>query len=124
MNLGLIKTLTAGAAIGPRRIVKFAAAAGQVVQAADAAETLLGVTGPRGAKAAGDRIDVYFDEIREIGYGGKIIQGDPLTSDADGKAVKAAPSEGANANIIGVAMISGVDGDIGSVHVSRGRIQG
>lgn len=123
MDLGLIKNLTAAAAIAAYRIVEFAAAAGEVQTATASTDMLLGVTGPKGADA-GDRIDVCLDGIRDIEFGGTVTQGAFVTADANGKAVAAAPGAGVNAYIIGQAMVSGVDGDIGSIKLAPGRIQG
>jgi hypothetical protein len=47
-----------------------------------------------------------------------------LTTDSSGRAVTAAPAAGVNNGVIGVAFVSGVLGDIGSVILSQGRIQG
>ncbi len=124
MNLGTIKSMTAAAALAPRRIVKFAAGAGQVQQGAASTDLLLGVSGPRGADAAGNPIDVCLDEIRDVEFGGTVTQGAFVTSDANGKAVAAAPGADDNASTIGIAMVSAVAGDTGSIHVLPGRIQG
>lgn len=124
MDLGLIKNQTAAAAIAAYRIVEFAAAAGVVQTATASTDMLLGVTGPKGADAAGDRIDVCLDGIRDVEFGGVVTQGAFVTADANGKAVAAAPSAGVNAYVIGQAMVSGVDGDIGSIKLAPGRIQG
>lgn len=122
-NEGLIKTLIAGAAILAHRILKFDAAADTVVQAAASTDLLVGVS-DLGADAADDRVDVILDGIALVEYGGTIAAGARLTTDADGKAVAAAPAAGANAQIIGVAMVAGVAGDIGSVRIAPSVMQG
>jgi len=123
-EFGLIKNMTASAAILPRRIVKFTATEGEVAEAAANTDLLLGVTGPRGAAAIGDRVDVYLDGIRDVEFGGVVTQGDFVTSDASGKAIAAAPAAGVNEVVIGRAMVSAVAGDIGSILIQPGRIQG
>lgn len=124
MDLGTIKNCTAAAVVEPRRIVKFGATEGEVLKAAASTDLLLGVTGPRGADAVGDRLDVCLGGIHDVDFGGTIAQGAFVTSDANGKAVAAAPGAGVNAVIIGQAMVPGVDGDIGSIKIVPGRIQG
>lgn len=123
-NDGLDKNYTADAAIGKYRIVKFGSADGSVAQAAAPTDLLVGVTGRVTATAAGERVDVSRSGIREVEYGGNVARGDKLTSDANGKAVTAAPAAGANASIIGVAEVSGVSGDIGSLLIAPGVMQG
>ncbi|TCS62579.1 DUF2190 domain-containing protein [Varunaivibrio sulfuroxidans] len=137
MDLGLIKNYTAAAAILPRRIVKFAAAAGAVEQAAAATDTLIGVTGARGAALPGDRIDVIFSGVVDVDFGGAIAQGDLVTTDATGAAVAAArhthtentaaaytqnatTSAATGERIIGIAMVGGVAGDIGGILIAPG----
>jgi hypothetical protein len=85
---------------------------------------LMGVTDRLGAAVAGDRIDVVRSGIAEVEFGGTVARGDPLTADASGRAVAAAPAAGANAYVIGFAEVSGVLGDIGSASILPGRIQG
>lgn len=123
-NDGLDKCYTADAAIAPYRIAKFGAADGNVAQGAAATDLLIGVVGRVAVAAAGDRVDVSRSGIREVEYGGAVARGDQLTSDANGKAITAAPTAGANVRTIGTAEVSGVLGDIGSLLIVPGVMQG
>lgn len=120
-NEGLQKTLIAGAAVAKNRIVKFGSADTAAVQAAAAADFLIGVSDNLGA-ASGEPFDVIMDGIALVEYGGNVTRGALLTADADGKAVTAAPAATATARVIGVAMVSGVSGDIGSVRIAPGAV--
>lgn len=122
-NPGLIRNFKAEAAIGKYLIVKPGAADGQVLQAAAAADKLIGVTTDIDA-AINERCDVIMDGIADVIYGGAVTRGDLLTSDANGKAVAAAPAAGANNRSIGVALVSGVAGDVGQVNVAPSMMQG
>ena len=118
------KTLTAGGAISAFRIVKPDAVAGQVLQAAAATDKLFGVcVNPSGA-ASGARIDVDVEGIAMVEFGGTVAAGDPITADANGKAVLAAPAAGVNNRIIGFAFEAAVSGDISRVVLGLGQIQG
>lgn len=117
------KNYTAGAAITKYRLVKFGAADGAVLQGAAAANLVIGVAESLDV-ASGDRIDVIRAGIAEVEYGGAVTRGDKLVSDASGKAVAAAPAGGSNVHVIGVAEVSGADGDIGSVFISPSVMQG
>lgn len=121
MNPGLIKAFQAAGAIGARRIVKFAAG-GAVAQAAAATDALLGIS-DLGADA-GRTVDVILSDTASVEYGGPVAYGDMLTADAEGRAVVAAPAAGANVSIIGQAMLDGVLGDIGVVHIAKSKMQG
>lgn len=121
-NEGFSKTLIAGAAVGKNRIVKFDSTDTTAIQAAAAADKSIGVS-DLGADA-GDAFDVIMDGIALVEYGGNVTRGDLLTADASGRAITAAPAAGTNARIVGVAMLSGVLGDIGSVHIEIGSVQG
>lgn len=123
-NSSIITPHTADAAINPYRIVKAGAADLSVAQAAAATDYLMGVTGRVSADAAGEQVDVYRDGVQPVDFGGTITRGQPLTSDANGKAVVAAPSAGTNNRIIGFAEISGVSGDRGLVFINPGLMQG
>lgn len=120
----LNKNYSATAAIAAYRIVKFGASDGDVTQAAASTDLSVGVNGRLAAAAAGDRIDIVRSGIAEVEYGGNVTRGAKLTSDADGKAIAAAPAAGVNAQIIGIAEVSGVAGDIGSVFISPSVMQG
>ena len=120
----LIKSYTADGAIGKYCIVKAGSADGYVAQAAAATDLLFGVTSRVTADNAGDRVDVIRAGIAEVKYGGNVTRGQKLTADANGNAVAAAPAAGSNAQIIGVAEVSGVSGDIGSVFIAHSVMQG
>lgn len=93
MNPLLTKTRNAEAAIEPHRFVKHGAADGGVLQAAASGDAICGASGNLGADAASDRIDIHTVGPVEIEFGATIVRGQPLTSDADGKAIPAvAPS--------------------------------
>jgi hypothetical protein len=122
-NNDFIKGFKAGAVILPRRIVKFGANDVTAIQAAAAADASIGVS-DLGAAAIGDHVSVVMGQVAIVEYGGNVTRGAQLTSDADGKAVTAAPSAGANVRIIGTAMVSGVSGDLGSVFIAPSMLQG
>lgn len=122
-NQVLARNYTAGAAISPFRIVKMGSNDGEVVQAAAATDLLMGVTGELGP-ASGERIDIQKIGIARIEFGGTVTRGNAVTSDANGKAVAAAPAAGANARIIGFAEVSAVSGDIADVFIAPGVMQG
>lgn len=101
----------AGAAIEPFRIVKFSNADGKYVQSSAATDLHVGVSESIAA-ADGERIDVCRIGIAAVQYGGTVVRGQKLTSDAEGKAV-AVTKDGDQ--VIGIAEMSGVAGDIGAV---------
>jgi hypothetical protein len=120
-NEGLQKTLIAGGTVAANRIVKFGSSDTAVVQAAAATDLLIGVSDNLGA-ASGEPLDIIMDGIAFVVYGGNVTRGQLLTADSDGKAVAAAPAAEGSNRIIGVAMLSGVSGDIGSVLISQGSV--
>ncbi|HET7300106.1 MAG TPA: hypothetical protein VFJ01_05580 [Oleiagrimonas sp.] len=119
----LIRNYTTGAATAAYRIAKFGSADGAVVQAAAATDAAIGVFDEL-AHDSGERADVIRDGYALVEYGGTVTRGDWLTADADGKAVKASPAAGDNASAIGRAEVSGVAGDIVSIVLAIGQIQG
>src|SRR5687767_178384 len=110
-NNGLTKSYTAEAAISANRIVKVGAADYGVLQAAGVGDKSIGDTTEIDA-AINERVDVIHNGIADLKIGGAVARGDLLTSDANGQGVAAAPAAGTNNRIIGVALISGVNGDI------------
>ena len=123
-NAILRKNYVAAAAIGAYLITKFTANDGEVALATASTDKLTGVNGRLAAAVAGDRVDIGRAGIEEVMYGGAVAAGDLLTADGSGRAVAAAPGAGVNAYVIGVAEVAGVLGDIGSVLIAPGRIQG
>lgn len=109
-----LKACYAGGPVLPNRIVKHGAADGYAVQAAAAADASFGVADNLGALAAGDPFDVIRGGIAEVVYGGVVTRGDALTSDSQGRAVKAASGN----RVIGIAEVSGVLNDLGSVFIA------
>lgn len=119
----LNRNYTAGAAIAAFRIVKPGAADGEVVQAAAATDALMGVCESVGP-ASGERCDIVKVGIADVEFGGTVARGAPVTADANGKAVAAAPAAGSNVRIIGFAEVSAVAGDIAPVLIAPGVMQG
>ena len=123
MNPLLTKNYIASGAVTKRRIVMHGAADGEAALANGSTAKLLGVsTDVDSADTA--RVDVQLSGQVEVEFGGVVTRGDWLTSDGVGKAVVAAPAVGVNAEVIGKADVSGVDGDIASVNLAFGLIQG
>ncbi|MBF0139801.1 MAG: DUF2190 family protein [Magnetococcales bacterium] len=123
MNPILTKAFTAGAAINPYRIVQFGSADTTVIQATSSTDAALGIANSLGAQS-GDRVDVCLVGIADCELGGAVTRGALVTADANGKAVAAAPGASVNARIVGVAMVSGVSGDIGTILINPTQIQG
>ncbi|CAJ0862147.1 hypothetical protein R77567_01621 [Ralstonia sp. LMG 32965] len=122
-NPGFIKTYDAGAAITPYTIVKFTGTDFQVIPAAAVGDSLAGVT-TEIASNSGERVDVVHSGCAYVQAGGTIAAGDPITTNASGQAVKAAPASGANNNCIGRARQSAVSGDVFEVLLDFFTLQG
>lgn len=114
----LTNPFTATTAVAGRRFVKHGAADGAVVQATAATDAFAGVSDPMGAEAGGV-CDVHQVGTADIEYGGNVTRGDRLTSDAQGRAITAAPAAGATVEIGGRAQVSGVLGDHGRILLGR-----
>lgn len=109
--------------VGAYRIVKHGSANQTCVVAAAATDKLVG-TSDALAHVAGDLVDVDLRAVCEVVLGGTVARGDPLTSDASGAAVAAAPAAGSNVRIIGFADMSGVAGDVITYLRAPGVLQG
>ena len=110
--------MRAQAAIAAYRLVETINADGDARQGAAAAAKLIGVSGSRPV-AANETVEVAITGIAKVEYGGNVTRGDLLTAKADGTAI--ATSTAGN-RVVGVAMQSGVDGDIGEVLLSPGSV--
>jgi len=110
MNPLLTKSYEAAEDIVGYRIIAFADPdAGTTVGLAGAAtDPLVGTSGKYGAEA-GEMVDVDKVGLGAVQLGGAVDAGDPLTSDASGKAIAATE---AGQRIIGFAEAPGVANDI------------
>ncbi len=121
-NEGLTKPYVAGAAIAARRLLKFGADDDTVIQGAAAGDSIFGVSDL--AAASGERVDVILTDIPTVEYGGNITRGQLVISDSVGRAIAATAAAGTNVRTAGIAMVSGVSGDLGAVLLSPGSFQG
>lgn len=120
---GLIKNFRASGAIAPWLIVKPGASDTQVAVAAASGDALIGVSSEIAAED-GQRCDVMMSDIADVRYGANVTRGDLLTSDANGRAITAAPAAGVKMRTIGFALISAVAGDVGPARIVPGQITG
>lgn len=113
----------AGGAIKGARFVT-RSAAGTVVTATDPTKSIAGVSVFDVDPASGQRLDVVKMGAVPVTYGGPVAEGDPLTTDGEGRAIKAAPGSGVVHFIGGFAAEDGVLGDLGSIVLSPATIRG
>jgi hypothetical protein len=114
----LIKNLIASAIIAAFRIVRGVTDEQHVTTAIDSQAPMLGVSNALGVEAIGDRVDVITHGFADVEYGGAVSIGDPLTADAQGRAVKATFVGEQVVYIVGYAATDGVLGDIGSMRIA------
>jgi hypothetical protein len=100
----------ATAAIAAFRFVKGTATDGQVTQASSPTDRIVGAAGIAFASGANDKLDINHAGVVSIEFGGNIVFGDALTSDALGRAVPAKPGD----RVCGIAMENGDLGTIGT----------
>lgn len=124
MNQVIVKTFTAGAAIAHGRLVKVGAADGVVVQCSAAGDGIFGVSDCPGGVTQGSRVDVVLLGVTELEFGGTVNRGALVTSDADGKAVAAAPAAGVNNGTGGRNAVTAAAGDRLPHFFIPGQIQG
>lgn len=122
-NPTLTRNFTTGGAIAARRFVMFGSADHTIVQADGATALIVGASTELAA-ASGARCDAHLAGIVEVEAGGSITRGVKVTSDANGKAVAAAPAAGVNNQIGGIAMVSASSGDVMTVLLSPHTMQG
>ena len=115
---GIYKNFEAEGEIGPYVIVTHGTADYAVKAATGATVALVGTTDELG-KLSNGRVAVCTGGIPEVALGGTVAAGDPLTSDASGKAVKATA---AGNRILGFALVSGASGDIIPYQYSLGTL--
>ena len=116
MTPTLIKSYPVAATIAGHLFVK--PASGGTAVAAAATDLLFGVAEKQGADAGG-MLDVVHEGTYLVRAGGTVAAGDPLTSDAAGKAVKAQITASTAVFVGAVALEAGVDGDLIRVLLMR-----
>ena len=119
----LLKSYVAAGTIAKHRIVSFGASDGTVVASSAATSLHIGVNAELDV-VTGERVDVVRSGLPLVEYGGAVTRGQPLTSDAQGRAVAAAPAAGANVRIVGFAEVNAVAGDIDRMLLAPGVMQG
>lgn len=123
MSMQEYRSHAAQSAVGAYLILKPGSADMTVVPATAATDLLIG-TSDALAKASGEMVDVGIGHVHEVICGAAVTRGQPLTSDANGKAIPAAPAAGSNVRIIGFAEVSGVLNDVITYRLSLGVMQG
>jgi hypothetical protein len=113
----------ASAAIAQFRVVRLTADL-TIAQSAAATDAHVGVCAQPGGAAINTRCDFAVSGIVEAEFGGTVTRGDLLTSDASGRVITATAAAGANVRVIGLAMVSGVVGDVQEILLSQGSFQG
>lgn len=124
INQIVVKNYVAGAAILDNQLVKFGASDDTVIPATASTDAIIGVVDMPGGVASGKRCDVVLFGVTDVQAGGAITRGSLLTSDANGKAIAAAPGAGVNARVIGVALSSMASGDIMPAFINICSLQG
>lgn len=108
-----IRAYEAAAEIEGRRIVAFSdpASSSKVTTASANTGPFAGVSDAMGAELGG-MCDVHRGGLVHVTLGGPVQAGDPLTSDANGKAIKAVAAAGTTVHYIGFADEPGVADDV------------
>jgi len=123
-NQELIKTFYAEAAITKNRIVTHGAADNGVTGATAATQSAIGVADDVGQPTIGKTVDIIMQGVATVEYGANVTRGALLMADSQGRAITAAAAAGSNVRTIGIAMVSGVVGDLGAVLLNQGSFQG
>lgn len=105
------------------RIVKFSATS-NVTPATSVTDRLLGVSLGPGSVSTGNTVNVCMSGKCFLEVSGSVGRGAPLTTNASGQGVQAAPASGANNTIIAIALEGGTTGSIIPVFVTHGWLQG
>lgn len=123
-NPMLVINYVADAAISINRLVKMGTGDRAVTTSAAATDFTIGVVNEV-APAIGERVDVVRMGIAWVEAGAAIPRGSPITADAVGRAVVAAPAAGVNNRIIGFAdETAAAAGDVIRFMIEPGVMQG
>lgn len=118
MNIpGLITCHKAEVALASRRMVTHGSVPGEITLAVNGSKLIIGVT-TIVAASVGEPADVVRSQLTPVIYGDDIVAGDPLTADAEGRAVKATAGQ----FYLGFAEYDGAEDDLGSVWIAPGQL--
>lgn len=115
----LTKSFRASAAIQGHLIAAASGAGNSVRTATGPTDALIAAVDEMGA-AAGGMADINVVGISSVRFGDDVAFNDPLTSDDEGRAVKAEPVAGEIVRIIGFAMCDAGENDVGTYWVAPG----
>lgn len=119
LNPTLTKAYDASGAVGAYLCVKFGASDGVVSASNATTDKTIGVATSLAA-ADGERVDVIRAGIAEVIYGGNVTRGDALMATTGGKVVLLVA--GAGVRCVGIAEVSGVANDVGSMLIAPGLV--
>ena len=120
---GIEKESKGDAAIVAYTIAKMGSDDDHTASATAVTEGLIGVF-QHATDAAEETVRLMLTGITRVELGGTVAAGDRATSDANAKAVKAAPTAGVNNSTVGMFLGAGVVGDIVPMLLGPGQIQG
>lgn len=110
-----IRAYEISATVRPFRIARFSdvAASQKVAEATANTQPLIGVFDKLASQAAvGQMVDVHRSGLVSVELGGTVTAGQPLTADAQGRAIAAVAAPATQVRIIGFADQPGVVGDV------------
>lgn len=124
MQDGFYKSRRAATAIGASLLVAYTANGDEVALAVSANAPIAGVN-DNIAVPLGDLADVQMTQLADVRFGaGGVAPGDPVTADAQGRAVKAVKQAGAIVYVAGIAQRPQLEGDIGPILLAPSMIVG
>lgn len=124
MQDGFYKSRRAATAIGASLLVAYTANADEVQLAVSANTPIAGVN-DNVAVPVGSLADVQMTQLADVRFGaGGVAPGDPVTADAQGRAVKAVKQAGAIVYVAGIAQRPQLEGDIGPILLAPSMIVG
>jgi hypothetical protein len=124
MQDGFYKSRRAANAIGANLLVAYTGNADEVALAVSANAPIAGVNDNINVPA-GQLADVQMTQLGDVRFGaGGVAPGDPVTADAQGRAVKAVKQAGAVVYVAGIAQRPQLEGDIGPILLAPSMIVG
>ena len=114
----LTKSFRVGAANIAGFLIAAATGTGKAVEVATGGtDSLVGAVDEMGGKAGG-MVDIDVAGWSAVRFGGAVSFNDPLTSDSQGRAVKAVPVAGGIVHVIGFARCDAEEDDVGEYQIA------